>query len=226
LQKSFVVKSEGVNLNDYSALSDKNSRIRKQLGISIDTVIVTMISRINRSKGTIIFRDAAKQLENNSCNIFFLLVGPLEKDGFDMVSLNEVLPTKNFCWIGYRSDIREIISMSDIIVLPSYYREGVPRTLLEAMAMKKPIVTTNHVGCRECVEHERNGLLIPIKSFESLSSAVEQLVMLPELRKQYGNAGFQKVKQEFSIKHINKKIISEFFEIKDIEIPDIKTNES
>jgi glycosyltransferase involved in cell wall biosynthesis len=155
-----------------------------------------------------------------------LLVGPLEKDGFDTVSIEEIRPTSNFRWIGYRSDIREIISMSDIVVLPSYYREGIPRTLLEAMAMRKPIITTNHVGCRECVEHEHTGLLIPIKSSESLSSAVKQLAMSPELRTQYGNAGFQKVKQEFSIEQINKKIISEFFEIKDIEIPNIKTNES
>jgi N,N'-diacetylbacillosaminyl-diphospho-undecaprenol alpha-1,3-N-acetylgalactosaminyltransferase len=225
LRKSYVVKSEGVNLNDYSTTSDNNSQIREEFCISMNAVVVTMIARVNKSKGTIIFRDAAKQLENNSCNTFFLLVGPLEKDGFDTVSIEEIRPTSNFRWIGYRSDIREIISMSDIVVLPSYYREGVPRTLLEAMAMRKPIVTTNHVGCRECVEHEQTGLLIPTKSSESLSAAIKQLVTLPELRKQYGNAGFQKVKCEFSIEYINKKIINEFFEIKDIEIPDIKTNE-
>jgi N,N'-diacetylbacillosaminyl-diphospho-undecaprenol alpha-1,3-N-acetylgalactosaminyltransferase len=100
-------------------------------------------------------------------------------------------------WLGHRSDIPSILSISDIFVLPSIYREGIPRVLLEAAAMKLPIVTTNSPGCKEVVENGVNGFLVPAHDSTALSNAITSLVKAPELRQRFGQASQQRAVERF-----------------------------
>lgn len=88
--------------------------------------------------------------------------------------------------------------MADAIILPSYYREGIPRVLLEAMAMEKPIITTDTVGCRDVCEDGVNGFLIPPRNAKALSEAVIKFITLSETEKsEMGRSGRIKVLKEF-----------------------------
>ena len=110
----------------------------------------------------------------NLANAHFLLVGPLDPDSPDPVPedylKNHAGP--NFTWVGFRDDAGEIISLADVVTLPSFYREGIPRVLLEAMAMSKPIVTTQNVGCKEVVDEGENGHLVPCQDTAAFAQAV------------------------------------------------------
>ena len=86
---------------------------------------------------------------------------------------------------------------SDIVVLPSY-REGMPKTLLEACAVGRPIVTTNAIGCKECVDEGVNGFKVPVKSIQELAKAIELLVLDTELRFRMGKASRNKAVNEFN----------------------------
>jgi glycosyltransferase involved in cell wall biosynthesis len=100
-------------------------------------------------------------------------------------------------WIGHVDGIERWIASSTLVVLPSY-REGVPRILLEAAAMGKPIVCTDVPGCREVVEDGRNGLRVRPRDAKALAAAIDALLRNPELRKTMGEAGRSKVLREFS----------------------------
>jgi glycosyltransferase involved in cell wall biosynthesis len=101
-------------------------------------------------------------------------------------------------WMGHRDDIPELWRTSNIAVLPSYYREGVPRSLLEAAACGRAIVTTDMPGCREIVEHGVNGLLVPPRDASALADAIAQLAADAAMRRRMGQAGRALVEKVFS----------------------------
>jgi len=98
-----------------------------------------------------------------------------------------------------------------VVVLPSYYGEGVPRILLEAMALSKPIVTTDSVGCRETVEHGRNGFLVRPRDPEGLARAIASLLADPARARSFGAYGRQKVEREFSEGKVLRRIAEELY---------------
>jgi glycosyltransferase involved in cell wall biosynthesis len=91
-------------------------------------------------------------------------------------------------WLGERDDVGTILSASDVFVLPSYYREGVPRVLMEAAASRLPIVRTDAPGCEDTVEEGRKGFLVPPHDVSALVEAIRRLVDDPELRRRFGEA--------------------------------------
>jgi glycosyltransferase involved in cell wall biosynthesis len=107
----------------------------------------------------------------------------------------ESLPNVNY--LGRRSDIAHILQGSHIACLPSY-REGLPKSLLEALSSGRPIITTDVPGCRDVCDDGVNGLLIPARDSLALSNAIEKLVLDPELRKAMGRAGRLRAESEFS----------------------------
>jgi glycosyltransferase involved in cell wall biosynthesis len=100
-------------------------------------------------------------------------------------------------WLGQRDDVPAILAQSQIACLPSY-REGLPRSLLEAMAAELPIVTTDVPGCREAVRHGENGLLAPARNSAALAAALKVLIMDAKLRRQFGSAGRRRAELEFA----------------------------
>jgi N,N'-diacetylbacillosaminyl-diphospho-undecaprenol alpha-1,3-N-acetylgalactosaminyltransferase len=116
-------------------------------------------------------------------------------------------------YLGERREIPEILYISDVVTLPSYYREGIPRVLLEAMCMEKPIVTTDWVGCKEVVEEGKNGFLVPVKDHIALASAIEKLINNEELRIKMGRYGREKVLKEFDEKIIVNQTMKLYQEV-------------
>jgi N,N'-diacetylbacillosaminyl-diphospho-undecaprenol alpha-1,3-N-acetylgalactosaminyltransferase len=211
--KTQIIKSDGVNLMEYS-VSGTNSlttdKLRKELMIDGNKVVITMVSRLMWEKGVREFIEAAKIIKSRYPEAFFLLVGGIDKENPSAISekyLNEAEHEGYIKWLGHRNDVVNLLAISDIVTLPSYYREGVPKVILEAMAMEKPIVTTDNIGCKETVEEGKNGFLVPVKDPVALSDGIEELILDKKMRIEFGKYSRLKVEREFDEKDVIEKTI-------------------
>jgi N,N'-diacetylbacillosaminyl-diphospho-undecaprenol alpha-1,3-N-acetylgalactosaminyltransferase len=226
---SIVVNGSGVNLHEFSSdqvLPSSIVNIREEFCVPDSGILIVMISRITKNKGILEFIESSRMFSDMIGQIRFIHVGSHENGSLENITEEEFKETLLFKQVGFRTNIREIIAASDIVVLPSYHREGVPNSLLEGLAMKKPIVTTDNVGCREVVEDGVNGFLVPIQNSDALAKAIRKLVNDPELRIKMGKAGYEKAKQKFDVKSVNKSILEDMFKLKNIKIPEFYTTES
>ncbi len=206
-KKIKIIKSVGIDTDEFNDSRIDKNRIKKlktELNIKNKTVVL-MIARAIWHKGVREFYEAAERLKDS--DTVFILVGDMD-EGNHFSATKEFLRNSDVLWLGFREDIKELISICDIFVLPSY-REGVPRTLLEAASMAKPIVTTDAVGCKEVVENGKNGFLVPVKDVEKLSKSIEKLLRDEDLRKKMGKYGREKAIREFDI----KKIVKEYMDV-------------
>ena len=163
-------------------------------------VLVTLVSRILRDKGILEFINAANQLQTRLPEVVFQIVGEPDLGNPSTIPQSEIdswesLP--NIRYLGRRSDIADILKGSHIVCLPSY-REGLPKSLLEALSCGRPIITTDVPGCREVCADGVNGLLVPARDSIALSKAIEKLAINPELRQAMGQAGRLRAESEFS----------------------------
>jgi glycosyltransferase involved in cell wall biosynthesis len=201
-KKAMIIPGSGVSSAFFSPTrvsSLECTLLRDELDIKLDETVVTMISRVNRTKGVFEFMAAALETRAAYSNVHFLLIGP-EDQGVDRLTAAELAHLRQkVTWPGPRRDIRTVLAMSDIFVLPSTYREGVPRVLLEAASMELPIVTTNSPGCKEVVKNNVNGFLVPVRNSAALSQAILRLVEQPELRRRFGQASRQYVEERFDL---------------------------
>jgi glycosyltransferase involved in cell wall biosynthesis len=173
-------------------------------------VVITMVSRLMWEKGVREFIEAAKIIKSRYPEAFFLLVGGIDKENPSAISekyLNEAEHEGYIKWLGHRNDVVNLLAISDIVTLPSYYREGVPKVILEAMAMEKPIVTTDNIGCKETVEEGKNGFLVPVKDPVALSDGIEKLILDKKMRTEFGKYSRLKVEREFDEKDVIEKTI-------------------
>ena len=110
---------------------------------------------------------------------------------------------------GHRTDMPQVMAAAHVVVLPSYYGEGLPKVLIEAAACGRVVVTTDHPGCRDAIESNKTGLLVPIKNAVALADAIEYLIENPDVRKRMGAAGRVLAEKEFAI----EKIVAEHMKI-------------
>ena len=108
-------------------------------------------------------------------------------------------------WLGFQKDIKTILEQCHIMAFPSYYREGVPKSLIDVCAVGRPIVTTNSIGCKDVVDDGVNGFLIPIKDSEALADKLRILIEDKDLRVKMGKASREKAEQEFAIEKVIQK---------------------
>jgi len=215
--KAVLVRSEGVNLEEFSADSVDSGDLRNlrgELGVDPETEVVLMVAgRAIWSKGVREFVEASRLAQEWRLPVKFVLVGPIEPDNPDAVpeAYLRDASSRHFAFLGSRTDITELLALSNLVVLPSYYREGVPRVLLEALAMTKPVVTTDSVGCREVVDPGKNGFLVPVKDSRSLASAIKTLLQDRELQAAYGEHSYAKAREEFDEKKIVEKILADVY---------------
>jgi glycosyltransferase involved in cell wall biosynthesis len=166
----------------------------------VGPVVVTLVSRILRDKGVLEFIDAASQLQTRVPEVVFQIVGEPDLGNPSSIPQREIDSWKslsNVKYLGRRSDIADILKGSHIVCLPSY-REGLPKSLLEALSSGRPIITTDVPGCREVCDDGVNGLLVPARDSMALSNAIEKLAINPELRQAMGQAGRVRAESEFS----------------------------
>jgi glycosyltransferase involved in cell wall biosynthesis len=207
-----VILGSGVSTELFSRdrVSEKErTQLRNKLGFQPDNVVVTMISRLIRSKGVLEFMSAARELGVRFPNIRFLLIGPEDNESLDRLNSAELTQLKEaVTWPGPRRDIPALLAASDVFVFPSAYREGIPRVLLEAASMELPLVTTNSPGCNEVVENGVNGFLVPVRAPAALSQAITHLIEQPELRQCFGRNSRQRIVDRFDLSVIADQTIS------------------
>jgi N,N'-diacetylbacillosaminyl-diphospho-undecaprenol alpha-1,3-N-acetylgalactosaminyltransferase len=209
---SYVHGGSGVNTAFFNPeMIDKAAihRLRESLGLNPNSIVVLFVGRMLWHKGIGEYVECARVLKK-TYGSHFLLVGPVDEGNLASIPITRLIEwEKEGCiqYLNKRDDIRELLALSDIVVLPSY-REGMPRFLLEAAAMRKPIVTTNVPGCKDVVDHEINGLLVEPKDPIALTRAVESLLLSPDRRERFGEAARQKALKEFDETRINAQILS------------------
>jgi N,N'-diacetylbacillosaminyl-diphospho-undecaprenol alpha-1,3-N-acetylgalactosaminyltransferase len=208
--KAVLIRSSGVSLSEYNSESVDLvylQRLRADLGIDPGTQVVTMVARAYWSKGVREFVDAAK-MTCATQPAKFLLVGAID-NGFDAVPIEYLKRHESnvFQWLNFRHDVRELLALSDIVVLPSYYPEGIPRSLLEAMSMGTPIVTTDAPGCREVVDDGVNGYLVPVRDGQALVEAIDDLLGDAKKRERFGHYSRLKVESEFDERLVVQKTL-------------------
>ena len=208
--KITIIKSVGIDTNEYAPDNIRKEEIdtlKRDLGVE-DKIIVLMVARAIWHKGVREFYEAATLLSENK-NVQFILVGDID-EGNPSSADKTYLEGGDVLWLGHRDDMLLLTAMSDIYVLPSY-REGIPRTLLEAASMGKPIVTTDTVGCREVVNDGYNGFLVPVKNSTILADKIEYLIKHSDKRKTMGNNGRIIAIDEFDI----RKVVEQYIELYD-----------
>ncbi len=179
--------------------------LKQELGLAGKRVVI-MVARMVNSKGVREYLQAARLVKadnGQAANVAFLLVGPLASEGRQAVPMAVIQQYADVVqYLGPRSDIPALLSLSDIFVLPSYYREGVPRVLLEAATLGLPLITTDMPGCREVVRHEWNGLLVPPRHAPALAQALAQLLPSAGQRMLMGERGRSHVQANFSLTQV------------------------
>ncbi|QQE64614.1 glycosyl transferase family 1 [Leptolyngbya sp. BL0902] len=180
--------------------------------------IVMLASRMLMSKGVQEFVEAARYLsQEKEVDARFVLVG--SPDPYNPTSLTEEQlihwqQESIIEWWGHRTDMAATINEAHIIVLPSSYGEGLPKVLIEAAACGRPIVTTNIPGCRDAIEANVTGFLVPVKDVDALAAAMESLILDPQQRASMGQAGRQRAEAYFAIEDIvaaHLRIYSEMY---------------
>lgn len=167
--------------------------------------VITLVSRLLWPKGIGELVEAGRLLRARGLAFRIQLVGmpdPQSRLSVPESQLRAWQEQDEVVWLGYREDIPAIWRQSSIAVLPSYYREGIPRSLLEAASCGRAIVTTDMPGCREIVEHGRNGLLVPPRDVQALADALEKLLRDAPLRAAMGRAGHAMVLQDFTQEYV------------------------
>jgi glycosyltransferase involved in cell wall biosynthesis len=190
--RTVLIRSSGVNLKRFSP--------RQSPLDGPPAPIVLFAGRLTQEKGVLQFVEAARILKSRGTEAIFQIAGTLDPgnaSSVDQKTLDSWRIEGAVDLLGHVDPIDDVLAQASIVVLPSY-REGVPRILLEAGAMGKPVVATDVPGCREAVAHGQNGLLVPPGDSEAPASAIYCLLADPRLRYAMGRDGREKVMREFS----------------------------
>jgi glycosyltransferase involved in cell wall biosynthesis len=199
-----VVPGSGINLNYFSPVKTATDTTENS------SFKFLLIARMLKDKGVVEYVQAAQMLKESGFKAEFCLLGFLDVQNPAAISteqMNAWVKDGFVNYLGSSDDVREHISNANCIVLPSY-REGTPRSLLEAAAMAKPIITTDAVGCKEVVVDGENGMFCEVKSSADLASKMKQMLMLTEeQRRLMGQKGRLKMEKEYDEKIVIQKYL-------------------
>ncbi|MGH2724861.1 MAG: glycosyltransferase family 4 protein [Actinomycetota bacterium] len=196
----------GIDVSRFSreALPDARAERRAELGFDDDTVVVGMVGRLVEEKGFVDFFGAMARVMESRPHVRILLIAPHDPgqaDEIDPERLLAMVDRQRVVHLGFRADLPELYAAMDVFALPSY-REGLPRTPLEAAAMEVPVVASNIRGCREAVVDGVTGLLVEPRSPGPLAAAIASLVDDAATRGQMGKAGREHVAREFDARAV------------------------
>jgi len=215
-EKAILIKGSGVDLQEFSmeaVAPNCLAKLRQELSLANHSQVVVMPARAQRSKGVLEFIEASNLVAQRNPDCVFLLMGLPTGNSPEAIPKKYLREKESsyFRWLGFREDAREVLALADVVALPSYYREGIPRSLLEALALSKPIVTTDSVGCRETVDNNKNGFLVPARDAHALAQAINELLSDVELRQKFGCYSRLKAENEFSERLVVKRVITELY---------------
>jgi len=193
-----IIKGSGVNTDEFPYTKEPD-----------EPTIVMLASRLLWDKGIGEFVKAARGLKTKHPDVKFVLVGDIDPQNpmtLKKGSLNAWVKEGIIEWWGHKQNMPKILGLSHIVTLPSY-REGLPKVLLEAASIGRPIVTTNVPGCRDVVRDNINGFLVDAKESSELIEAIDKLIINKDLRLKMGLAGREIIFNELSSKKIDKKFL-------------------
>jgi glycosyltransferase involved in cell wall biosynthesis len=198
-QKTIRVNGSGVDTDHYRFLPP-----------SLEPPTFLLIARLLRDKGIYEFVDAARQLRARHPQARFRLLGPTDPNP-------AAIPTRDLDrwraegvieYLGEVEDVRPYLADATAFVLPSAYREGMPRTLLEALSTGRAIVTTDTPGCRETVLPGENGFLVPARDAGALARAMERFVVQPDLAVAFGKRSRALAEERFDVRKVNAVMLA------------------
>lgn len=193
--QSFMIKGSGIDLNQYCYTPELES----------EKIRVLLTARMIVEKGVFVLVEAALNLrEIYKDKVEFLLCGGLDDNpkAIKEEELKAVCDGKYIQWLGYRTDVLELLKSCHIVAFPSYYKEGLPKSLIEAAAIGRPIVTTNSIGCKETVVDGYNGYLISVKDSDTLAEKLKILFEDKRLRQTMGRNSRILAERDFSIDNV------------------------
>ena len=199
-----LIRGSGVDLADFKITPPPAGRPR-----------IVLPARLLRDKGVFEFIEAARLLKRDGVDAEFVLAGapdPLNPGSLTKSEIDAYEREGLVTALGLRDDMAAVFANAMIVCLPSY-REGLPKALLEAAASGRPIVTTDVPGCREIVEHDVNGLLVPARNAHALAAALHRLIADPVLRGRLAAAGRAHVEAEFTLPRIIAETLAVYGEL-------------
>jgi glycosyltransferase involved in cell wall biosynthesis len=198
--------------NPANLLSGEILPKRLELGLRVDTPVVGFVGRLVKEKGLLDLFKAARIVRERVPGVRFVIVGPEDTEKPDALtpsSATEYGVADICCFTGMRQDMPELYLLMDVFALPSH-REGFPLAPLEASAMKVPCVVTNIRGCREAVEHGKNGLLVPLGDVQALANSIIELLTDKEKARRMGEEGRHMAVQRFDESLVFEKVKAEY----------------
>lgn len=195
------IKGSGVDLRLYQPTEEPSG----------GPVRILFTARMVEEKGVLVLCEAAERLRGEmEGKVEFLLCGGLSANpkALSQAELEARQDGSYIRWLGFRDDVRQLLSQSHIMAFPSYYREGLPLSLIEAAAAGRPVVTTRSVGCQDAVDDGVTGILVPPRDSEALAEALRQLINDKSMRQRMGKAARQKAEREFSLDEVVARHLS------------------
>ena len=192
-EQSHLIRGSGVDIADYPDAPTPALPVR-----------FVLVARMLRHKGVVEYVRAATALKFQHPDWQFLLVGDVDPGNPSSLSPEELKKWNaegNISWLGHRKDVPDLLRQCHVVCLPSY-REGLPKTLLEAAAAGKAIVASDAAGCREVVRDEVTGLIVPARDWEKLRDAMDRVGLDAKLRDRLGRAARDKAEAVFSVEDV------------------------
>ncbi|MEJ8777875.1 glycosyltransferase family 4 protein [Pseudogracilibacillus sp. ICA-222130] len=205
-----LLKKKHLLSNNYSHINGSGVNIERFKYTSLKvTNSFTMISRLTGLKGVNEFLYTAKNIKLKYPEVRFNLIGPMDNDdkSINITLFEECIQNGIVNYYGEVENVKKYLVKTSVFVLPSYYPEGVPRAILEAMSVGRPIITTNSPGCRETVINGENGFLIEPKSIEDLTEKVEWMIKNENCLKHMGLKSRELCEKKFDVNLVNKDIV-------------------
>lgn len=200
------IKGSGVDLNKFSYTPEPE----------VGKVKVVLTARMIVEKGIFLLTEAAERLRAKHGDVAeFQLIGGLDDHpgAITKAQLENVCDGEYIKWLGYRTDVRELLMQCHIVAFPSYYMEGLPKSLIEADAIGRPVITSDSVGCRDTVIDGYNGFLIKPKDIDALTEKLDLLISDKALRQQMGLNSRKYAEKYFSIDDVVKKHLDIYREL-------------
>ncbi len=189
---------------------------RRQIGLPEEAVVLGILGRLVKEKGFLELFQSIKPLMDQYENLWLVIIGPEESEKSDRISghtFQEYGIGNRTIWLGLQphKEVPSLFSCFDIYTLPSW-REGFPRSAIEAAAMGLPIVTYNIRGSRQVVNDGVNGFLVPLHNISALTEALNKLIKDPALRQKMGQAGYERAQVEFDEQKVCKIVLDTYEE--------------
>jgi glycosyltransferase involved in cell wall biosynthesis/ribosomal protein S18 acetylase RimI-like enzyme len=189
---------------------ERVAELRRELGLPGDALVVGMVGRLVAEKGYRELFAAAGAVRRADPRVRFLAVGAPDLDKADAITEAELERAGgDVCFAGWRDDVRDLLAAMDVFVLASW-REGMPRSAIEAAAMGKPLVLTDIRGCREVARHDREALLVRPRDQEALAAAILRLAGDPALRERLAAAARRRAVERFSEAAVADRVVGQY----------------